>query len=217
MQVSGTREIVGVVADILQGDPRQQTAPQLFVPYAQRSIRSVWVVLRTAGNPVVLAPSVRATIRRLDANLALSELTALDQLRAGVIARPRFYTVLLALFAAVALALAATGILGVMSYTVAERTREIGIRMALGARSADVLRMIVGRTVGLALTGVTIGLAAALAVGRVIQNQLFGVELVDPPTLGVVVLILLSSATAASYFPARRAARLDPGSTLRHG
>jgi putative ABC transport system permease protein len=193
--------------------------PQLFVPYAQRPTRSLQFVVRAAANPRMLAPSIRATLRRFDADLALSDLTSLDQLRTSAIARPRFYTALLALFAAVALALAVTGIFGVMSYTVAEWSREIGIRMALGARAADVVRMIVGRTLWLALIGAAIGLAAALSVGRVIQNQLFGVELLDPPTLSVVVLILLASATAASVVPARRAALLHeqdaaPGLTV---
>ncbi len=217
VHASGAREIVGVVADMLQGDPTQEIAPQLFIPYAQSPARTVSIVVRTAGNPLALASSVRATVHRLDANLAVSELTSLDRMRTRSIARPRFYTALLALFAAVALALAATGIFSVMSYVVAERTREIGIRMALGARSADVLRMIVSGSLGLTLIGVTLGLAAALAVGRVIQNQLFGVEVLDLPTLAVVVLILMTSAAAASVLPARRAARLDPNSTLRQG
>jgi ABC-type antimicrobial peptide transport system permease subunit len=147
----------------------------------------------------------------------VSEVTVLSQLRTGAIARPRFYTGLLALFAGLALVLAATGIFGVMSYTVAERTREIGIRMALGAHSGSVVRMIVGRAVGLGLTGAVIGVAGALAFGRVIRNQLFGVEVLDPLTLSVVILILLTSVVAASLLPARRAARLDPVSTLRHG
>jgi putative ABC transport system permease protein len=202
---------------VLQGDPTHQAAPQLFVPYAQRPTRSLWLVVRAAANPRLIAPSIRATIRRFDANLALSEVTSLDQLRTGAIGRPRFYTTLLTLFAVAALALAVTGIFGVMSYTVAERTREIGIRLALGAHSADVLRMIVGRAVALALTGASIGLAGALATGRVIRNQLFGVDVLDPLTMSAVILILLTSVAAASYLPARRAARLDPASTLRHG
>jgi predicted permease len=217
VQVSGTREVVGVVADMLQGDPKEPAAPQLFMPYAQSPARGVWLVVRTSGYPLGLAPAVRATFRRLDPNLAVSEVTLLDRLRAGSVARPRFYTALLSLFAAVALALAATGIFSVMSYAVAERTREIGIRMALGARASDVLRLIVGRSVALALGGAGIGIIVALWAGRMMQNLLFGVEPFDPPTLGAVVLILLASAAAASYLPARRAARLDPSTTLRSG
>ena len=217
VRMSGVREVVGVVADVLQGDPKGQTAPQLFLPNSQRPVRSVWIVFRTANTPVALAPSVRGVLQRLDANIAMSALVQLEQLHAGSIARPRFYTALLALFACIALVLAVTGVFGVMSHTVAERTREIGIRMALGAQPGDVLRQIVGRTLALALAGLVIGLVGAFAVGRVIQSQLFGVQLVDPPTLIVVGLILVSSASAASFLPARRAARLDPVTTLRHG
>ena len=217
VRMSGVREVVGVVADVLQGDPKGQTAPQLFLPNAQRPVRSVWIVFRTANPPVALAPSVRGVLQRLDANIAMSALVQLEQLHVGSIARPRFYTALLALFACIALVLAVTGVFGVMSHTVAERTREIGIRMALGAQPGDVLRQIVGRTLALTLAGLVLGLVGAFAVGRVLQSQLFGVQLVDPPTLIVVGLILVSSASAASFLPARRAARLDPVTTLRHG
>ena len=215
VQMSGGREVVGVIGDVLQGDPKKQVAPQLFVPYAQRSLRSVSITVRTSGEVIGLASSIRSVVRRLDADLAASELTALHTLRNGSLARPRFYAGLLALFAAVALALAVTGVFGVMSYAVAERTREIAIRIALGARSHDVLRMIVGRSLALALIGVVTGIAAALAVGPVIRNQLFGVRLMDPATLSVVVLLLVFSATIASLIPALRAARLDPGNTLK--
>ena len=132
-------------------------------------------------------------------------------------ARPRFYTSLLSLFAAVALVLAATGVFGVMSYAVAQRAREISIRMALGALPSDVLRMIVGRALGLSAAGVVVGLAAALALGRFIQGQLFGVTLLDPVTLGSVALVLGASAALASFLPARRATRFDPASALREG
>jgi putative ABC transport system permease protein len=165
----------------------------------------------------VLASTVRDALRRVDANLAVSEVTVLSKLRTGVIARPRFYTGLLALFAGLALVLAATGIYGVTSYTVAERTREIGIRMALGAQSGSVVRMIVSRAVGLGLAGALVGVAGALAFGRVIRAQLFGVEVVDPLTLSAVIGLLLTTVVAASVLPARRAARLDPVTTLRHG
>jgi predicted permease len=214
---TGACEIVGVIRDVLQGDPRQQPAPQLFVPHAQRAARSIWIVLRSQGDPLALAPSIRATIHGLDQDLALSDFTALDRLHAGAIARPRFYTALLVLFAGLALVLAVTGILGVTSYTVAERTREIGIRMALGAQRHDILRLIVGGTLALAAAGIVLGLAVALAVGRVIRSQLFGVEVLDPPTFVFVMVTLLSSATVAAFLPARRAARVDPVSTLRLG
>jgi putative ABC transport system permease protein len=132
-------------------------------------------------------------------------------------ARPRFYTSLLSLFAAVALVVAATGVFGVMSYAVAQRAREISIRIALGALPRDVLRLIVGRALGLSAAGIVAGLGAALALGRFIQGQLFGVTLLDPLTLGTVALVLGASAALASFLPARRAARFDPASALREG
>jgi putative ABC transport system permease protein len=219
VRMGGVREVVGVIADVQQGEPTKPAAPQLYVPYAQRATRGVWFVVRTAAtsraSAFALAPAIRAAIGRFDMTLAVSEVTSLDRLQSAAIARPRFYTALLTLFAAAALLLAATGIFGVMSYTVAERTREIAIRLALGAHAGDVLRMLVGRALILALTGAALGLAAAFALSRVIQHQLFGVEALDPLTLIAVILLLLATATTASFLPARRAARLDPGMTLR--
>jgi predicted permease len=216
VEMSGVgREVVGVVADVRQRRPGQAVAPQLFTPYAQRTTPTVRIVVRAVQDPLALAPSIRAEIRRLDPNLALADFTPLEQLIAGSVARPRFYTALLALFAGVALVLAATGVFGVMSYAVAQRSREISIRMALGARAGQVLRMIVGRAIALAAAGAVLGIAASVAAGRVIQNQLFGVGILDPVTLGVVVAVLIGSAAAASFLPARRAAALDPATALR--
>ena len=211
----GPHEIVGVVGDVLQRTPGQPAIPQLFLPYAQRTARAVRIVVRGEGNPLARAGAIREQIRSLDPNLPLADVTPLDEMVARSVARPRFYTSLLTLFAGVALALAATGIFGVMSYTVAQRAREISIRMALGARTADVLRAIVGRAMALAAAGVVLGIAAALALGRVIQSQLFGVGLFDPLTLGAVILVLFLSAGAASVLPARRAAGVDPASAFR--
>ena len=218
VEMSGVRrEVVGVVGDVRQRHPREPVAPQLFTPYGQRTSRTVRFVVRSGTDPTALAPTIRSEISRLDPNLAITDFTPLDQLIARSVARPRFYTALLALFAGVALALAATGIFGVMSYAVAQRGREISIRMALGARAGQVLRMIVARAVALAGAGAIIGLAAAIALGRVIQSQLYGVGIFDPMTLGLVVLVLLGCAAAASFLPARRAAALDPAAALREG
>ena len=210
-----TPVIVGVVANVLQRDPGQPPVPQLFSPYTQVTTRSIRFVVRTTGDPLQLASAIRAELRSLDARLAIAEFTPLDQLLERSVARPRFYTELLMLFAGIALVLAATGIFGLTSYTVAQRTREISIRMALGARAVDMLRMIVGRAVMLAAVGALIGTAAALALGRVIQQQLFGVGVFDPLTIVAVLLVLGFSAAAASFLPARRAARLDPAAALR--
>jgi putative ABC transport system permease protein len=133
------------------------------------------------------------------------------------IARPRLYTTLLALFAGVALALAAIGVFGVMNYAVTQRMREISIRIALGASAGGVIRMIVGQALALAAGGAIIGIAGSLALGRVLQTQLFGVGLLDPITLGGVVGALTLSAGLAGFLPARRAARLDPAGPLRQG
>ena len=209
------REIVGVVGDFRQRDPGQESVPQLFAPYTQFSTRTIRMVVRTSSDPVALTSTVRSEIRNIDPNLAIPDFTPLEELVSRSVARPRFYASLVMLFAGVALALAATGIFGVMSYTVAQRRREISIRMALGARASDVLRMIVGRALLLAALGALIGVTAAQALGRVIQRQLFGVTLLDPITIASAVLVLALSAVLASLLPARRAASVDPASVLR--
>jgi putative ABC transport system permease protein len=211
----GPREVVGIVGDVLQRTPGQPAAAQMFVPYTQRTGRSIRIVVRAQGDPLALAPSVREQIRALDPNLPLAEATPLHEVVTRSVARPRFYMSLLTLFAAVALALSATGIFGVMSYAVAQQSKEIGIRMALGARASDVLRSVVGRAMALAGLGVVAGLIAALALGGAIRSQLFGVTIFDPATLSAVVIVLLASAAMASLLPALRAARIDPVTTFR--
>jgi predicted permease len=226
----GPREVVGVVRDVLQRNPGQPAAPQMFLPYTQRTNRTLRFIIRaqakvpaTRGlrggvesDPLALAPAVRDQIRTLDPNLPLADVVPLQVMVTRSIARPRFYTSLLTLFAAVALALSATGIFGVMSYTVAQQSKEIGIRIALGARTTDVLRGVVGRALVLAGLGVGVGLITALALGRVIRNQLFGVDVFDPLTMIGVITVLLGSATVASLLPARRAAAVDPVAAFRH-
>jgi putative ABC transport system permease protein len=208
-------QIVGVVGDVLQRDPSEPTAPMLFVPYAQRTSRSVRVVVRSSMDAMTLVPSIRGVLHDVDPNVPLVQVRPLAELVADSVARPRFYMSLLALFAGVALALAATGIFGVISYTVAQRAREISIRMALGASSIDIVRRIVLSGLALTATGAALGLAAAGALGRVIQGQLFGVRLLDPITIGSVVGVLAITAAVASLLPAWRAARLDPANALR--
>jgi putative ABC transport system permease protein len=208
-------EVVGIVSDVMQRNPAQPVMAQLFLPYTQRSTRTVRMVIRTQGDPVTMAPAIREQVRQLDPNLPIADFLPLDEIVSRSVARPRFYTSLLALFAGVALLLSATGIFGVMSYMVAQRTREISIHMALGARTADVLRTIVGRALALAGVGVVVGLVAAFALGRVIQAQLFGVGVFDPLTVTAVIVVLLISAAIASLLPARRAASVDPATAFR--
>jgi len=211
----GPHEIVGIVGDVLQRTPGQPAAAQMFLPYTQRSSRTIRLVVSANGDPLALAPSVREQIRALDPNLPLAEAIPLTEMVSRSVARPRFYMSLLTLFAVVALALSATGIFGVMSYSVAQQSKEIGIRMALGARAADVLTAVVGRALTLAGLGVIVGVAAALALGGVIRSQLFGVTVFDPLTLAAVITVLMLSATLASLLPATRAARIDPVKAFR--
>lgn len=210
-------QIVGIVADVRHRDPRLAPVPQLYVPYLQRRARAIRVVLRTAGEPMAQAGAVQTLMRSIDPDLAVTAMAPLSQLINDSVSRPRFYTALLALFAGVALALASTGIFGVMSYAVAQRAREISVRMALGARVADVLSMIVGRAMLLALGGIVAGTLASLALGKTIQTQLFGVSVFDPVTVVGVSMVLGISAALASLLPAWRAASLDPGTALRQG
>ncbi|HJU64558.1 MAG TPA: ABC transporter permease [Gemmatimonadaceae bacterium] len=211
------RQIVGLISDVLERDMGREAMPMLFVPHAQRTNRTVRIVVRTAGDPLALAPSIRAQVRALDPNLPVAEMQPLHDLISASMARPRFYTSLLTLFAAVALILAATGIFGVLSYAVAQRSREIGIRMALGAPAGRVVRMVVGQAMLMAVIGLVAGIGLALMVGRVLRSQLYGVSAVDPVTLGMVVIVLGASAIVASLTPARRAAAVDPVSALREG
>ena len=210
-----SREVVGIVRDVLQRNPGQPAAPQMFLPYTQRTNRTLRFIVRAQGDALALAPAVRDQIRSLDPNLPLADVVPLQEMVARSIARPRFYTSLLTLFAAVALALSATGIFGVMSYTVAQQSKEIGIRIALGASTTDVLRGVVGRALVLAGIGVGVGLITALALGRVIRNQLFGVDVFDPVTMISVIAVLITSAALASLLPARRAAAVDPIAAFR--
>ncbi|HEX8028724.1 MAG TPA: ABC transporter permease, partial [Vicinamibacterales bacterium] len=211
----GPREIVGIVGDVLQRSPGEPAIPQLFMPYTQRTSRTIRLVVRTDGDPLAMAAAVREQIRALDPNVPLAQAIPLQETVSRAVARPRFYMSLLTLFAAVALVLSATGIFGVMSYSVSQQSKEIGIRMALGARAIDVLRSVVGRALTLAGIGVIAGIAAALVLGGIIRSQLFGITIFDPVTLVFVVTVLLASAALASLLPATRAARIDPVNTFR--
>jgi putative ABC transport system permease protein len=209
------REIVGVVSDVLQYDPGRPAPPQLYLPLAQDPSRRAYFVVRTTSDPSTLLPVVRAQVHAIDPQIPVAEFAPLEELVTRSVARPRFYMTLLGLFACVALVLAATGIFGVMSYMVTRRVREIGIRVALGARPGQVVRLIVGRAMLLAAAGLVLGIIAAVLLGRVLRGQLFGVSPIDPVTFTGVILVLAASAALASYLPARRAASVDPVIVLR--
>jgi putative ABC transport system permease protein len=213
--VSGTtREIVGVVADVAQRSLAEPAVPQLFVPYAQRSTRSVRVVVRGSG-AATEAQAIRAAVQTVDPRLPISDVTPLGDVITTSLARTRFYTALLALFAGVGLALAATGVFGVMSYAVSQRAQEMGIRLALGAVPAAVLRLVVRQSLGLTGTGLVAGLIGAVLLARTIRQQLYAVTPLDPVTLAIVAATLTITAVVASLGPARRAARLDPARSMR--
>jgi predicted permease len=210
-------EVVGVVADVLQRAPGVPVEPEMYWPYAQQSARTMRYVVRGRGDMTPIATRIRTEVHALDPQLPLQSVDPLASVISNAVARPRLYTTLLTLFAGVALALAVVGIFGVMSYVVTQRAREISIRMALGADGSRVVGMVVGGALKIAAAGMLIGFAGAWAFGRVLQNQLFGVRLLDPLTLVGVLVLLGGSAAVASFLPARRAARLDPGMALREG
>lgn len=207
--------VVGVVGDSKQYGIDQAPEPEIFVPFDQAPISWGAVVVRSTASPSVVASAARAQVRELDPDLPLSDLQALEDLVASSVARQRFYMLLLGLFAGIALALAAVGIYGVISYVVALRRREISIRMALGATHKQVLSMIVKQGLVLALAGTLGGILGALFVNRGMAGLLFEVSTVDPLALAGVVLLIFLIAVLASYLPARRATRPDLPLALR--
>lgn len=209
-------EIIGILGDVPQNGLDQETRPEFYAPVAQRPVGRLSIAVRTSSDPLALTGAIRAEVEAMDPDLPISEFTTISEIVSESVAQPRFYTMLLTLFAAVALLLAGVGIFGVMSYTVAQRTREIGIRMALGAEQSSVLKLVVGRALGLAAGGIALGVVAAFALSRVLESLLYGVTATDLPTYLMVALLLLGVATLASYLPARRAMRVDPNVALRY-
>jgi len=208
-------EVVGIVGDFKQATVEGEPEPEIFLPFDQTPVGALAVVLRSDRDLAAVAADARRELRRLDPDLPLYNLQTLEELIGKSVSRPRFYMLLLGLFAAIALALAAIGIYGVISYTVRQRTQEIGIRMALGATQRRVLRMVVRQGLVLALVGGAVGLGGALVMTRGMANLLYGVSSTDPATLAGVGLVLLLVAALASYLPARRAAEIEPQLAIR--
>ncbi len=209
-------EIVGVTRNVKTLVMLDEDSPQLDLPAAQQSFHnSMQVLLRTQTDATSLLPAVRREVRALDAGLAFFKTTTIDANLHAQLATWRMAAVLLSLFGAVALGLAAIGLYGVIACTVAHRTREIGIRMALGAQSRDVLRLVMREGVTLAIAGIALGVAAALAAMRLIESYLYGVSATDPATFIAIPLLLGSVALAACWIPARRATKVDPMIALR--
>jgi len=214
-----TMEIVGVVGDVRPGlgvDPQTE----MYLPYRQADlvlpVFQLSLVLRTAADPQLQTSALRSALAEIDPNQPLVNVRTMEDNIATTVAQPRFRTWLIGIFAAVALMLAAVGVYGVMSYTVTQRTGEIGIRVTLGAQPEDVFKIVVGEGLRLALAGVGVGIVAALAMTRVLQSFLFGISAYDPITFLGVALLLTIVAVAASFFPARRATLVDPMVALRY-
>ena len=209
-------EIVGVVGDVHTSSLDENTEPIAYWPFPELPYSSMVFVARTTGEPLALVPSIREAVRSLDKNQPIAEVNSMEQLVAKSFSDSRFTMLLFSAFAGLAMILACIGIYGVMTYTVSQRTHEIGIRMALGAQRRDVLRLVVGQGVRLALSGVVLGLLAAFALTRVMTSLLYGVSAGDPLTFAGVSILLTTVALAACYVPAHRAMRVDPMVALRY-
>jgi putative ABC transport system permease protein len=210
------REIVGIVGDVKQYGLAQPTTLQAYEPYLQNPFSGMTLVTRTEGNPAALSGAIRIQVLALDKEQPVSRIRTLDQIISGSVQQQRFTMLLLGVFAGVALILAAVGLYGVMSYAVTQRTHEIGIRMALGANAGNVLGLVVGHGMMLALIGVAIGLAGAFAVTRLMSKLLFAVSTTDPVTFAGISVLLTGVALGACLVPARRAIKVDPMTALRH-
>lgn len=208
--------VVGVVADVRMNAPRPNSPPAIYFPMAQRDLVSIATIsIRARSDPLSLVPALRAAVRSVDPDQPISGVTTMEAELADFMAPRRFNALLLGSFAALALALAVLGLYGVISYVVAQRTREIGIRMALGAERRDVVRAVLRQGMAVALGGVLLGVAAALALTKVIAGLLFNVASRDPVVFAAVPLLLLGVAALATLLPARRASRVDPVIALR--
>jgi predicted permease len=207
--------VVGVVGHVHNSGPQAEGEPQLYLAFPQFPQSTIFSVVRTGGDPAALAPGVRDVVRALDPDLAVARLQPLTANVEQALARHRFNMFLLALFAGVALVLAAVGLYGVMAFLVTQRWQEIGIRLALGGRPVDVLRMVLGQGLVLALAGVAAGVVAAFLLSRLAATLLFGIAPTDPLTYVSVAALMALVALAASFVPARRATRADPVRVMR--
>jgi predicted permease len=212
--------VVGVVADVRQMSADAPARAEMYLPYRQAEAFAIFaprdLVVRTAAAPSSLVPDVRRAIHEVDPHQPLAAVRTMEEVLGSVTAQRRTEMILLTSFAALALLLAALGIYGVLSYFVVQHTPEIGVRMALGAQRRDVLRLVVGKGMALALAGVGLGLAGAFALTRLMQSWLFGVDASDPLTFASIALLLTLVAFVACLVPARRATRVDPMVALRY-
>jgi predicted permease len=209
-------EVIGVVRDVHAGSLQKQPNPTVYIPYWQRERSLMSLILRTSMDPASIAGAVRAEIRRLDPEMPVPQFQSMDEIVSASVAQRRFQLTLVLLFAAIALGLASLGIYGVVSYTVAQRRNEMGIRMALGATGSDLRTLVLRQGLAPVVIGLAAGLVCAIAAGRVLSGLLFGVSATDPLTMLVVAAVLLMVGAAACYVPSLRATRSDPLAALRY-
>jgi putative ABC transport system permease protein len=215
--------VVGVVKAVKHNGITAVVKEKFYIPHTQwhkslgnaNLIRSMAVVVRSEADPVALTASVRNAIHHIDPNLPVADVRTMDEVVRAAVATPRFTSVLLSIFAGLALTLSAIGIYGVLSYLVSRRTREIGIRVAIGARRPEIVRMVLGSGIALALVGIGGGIVLALVMARMLRGLLHGVTPADPATFAAVAVVLTVVAAAASAVPAWRASRVDPVLALK--
>ena len=210
------REIVGVVGNVKHLSLKNEDSPEMYMPQTQIPFNIMSLVIRTSvSNPATLTAAVRKELAAMDSSIPLTAVRVFDEYVSRSLARPRFNALLLSIFAGTALLLTAIGIYGVMAYAVAQRTNEIGIRIALGAAQSSIFRLVVGQAMTLVAISVVIGLAGAFAATRLLNSLLFGVTAWDPITFVSLVIVVSLVAFLAAWLPARRAARVDPIIALR--
>ncbi|HYB94863.1 MAG TPA: ABC transporter permease [Vicinamibacterales bacterium] len=207
--------IVGVIGDIRHGGLEEEPQPEMYINYLQGPPVSPFIVMRTSTDPALMAETVRAEIRRIDKNIPIVDMRTMEAMRAETVSTRRFILLIVGAFGLLALGLAAIGVYGVMSLIVSERTREVGVRLALGAEPSQLLRMIVGQAARLAAVGVALGLLVSLPLAPLLDSQLYGIQSLDVPTFVSVPVTLLVIATLAALVPAMKAMRVDPLAALR--
>ena len=210
------REIVGVVGNVKYRSLESEDQPEMYLPHRQIPLNIVSLVVRTnVANPSAITSQVRGELAALDNSIPLTNVRTFDEYVSTSLARPRFNALLLSIFAVTALVLTAIGIYGVMAYSVAQRTNEIGIRIAPGAAQSSIFRLVVGQAMGLVAISVVVGLSGAFAMTRLLQSLLFGVAALDPLTFSAVIVLIALVALVAAWFPARRAMLVNPIEALR--
>jgi putative ABC transport system permease protein len=207
---AGMREIVGIVKDVRHASLEASAVPEMYVPFLQKPVNTMTLVVRTATDAALLVPAAREVIRTVDPDQPISRIETLTNLVNASIAQPRANSVLLACFAGVALFFAVIGVYGLLAYTVVQRAPELGIRLALGGQPADILRLILHDGARLVLTGIALGVPAAIGAGSMMRSLLFGIGAGDVLTIATAVVLMFGVGMAACYLPARRATRVDP-------